>query len=146
VVSSFISTAGYDPERKWLLLSFKNGRLYVYAGVPLAVFEAFLKAPSKGRFYNQHVRHHYAVAESGQIEEGPPLRSTALRAIDYLAEERMLLVEFGSGQVYRYRDVPEEVYRALKRSESPGAYFNRFVRDLYEAVPDEGGELEGWPV
>jgi len=34
--------------------------VYVFWGVPAAVHDAFLTAPSKGRFFNQRIRGRYA--------------------------------------------------------------------------------------
>lgn len=131
VVSSFISSAGYDVDKKWLVLAFKSGMVYVYIGVSHELYTRFMNAESKGRFYNKVIRHHYQIGESGLASGREEVRSTAIRAIGYQEAKRRLEVEFGSGDVYRYNDVPKTVFQALERAPSPGAYFNRFIRDLY---------------
>jgi hypothetical protein len=56
VKSSAIDAVGYDAERCLLHVRFRHTGLYTYRDVPPDVFEAFLAASSKGRFYNQYVR------------------------------------------------------------------------------------------
>ncbi|RYZ02676.1 MAG: KTSC domain-containing protein [Myxococcales bacterium] len=59
--------------------------------------------------------------------------SSTLRSIGYDSRTRTLEVEFATGSVYRYLPVPGEVWTALRRAESKGRYFQRFVRDRFEA-------------
>ena len=46
-----------------------------------------------------------------------------------------LEIEFVSGNVYRYLDVPEDLYRELMRAQSIGTFFNERIRDRF---PSEG--------
>jgi hypothetical protein len=55
--------------------------------------------------------------------------SSALRSVGYDPEQRVLEIEFTSGAVYQYFDVPPEVYRGLMAAESHGRYFHQHVRD-----------------
>ena len=57
------------------------------------------------------------------------VRSSAIASIGYCADDELLEIEFRSGAVYRYRDVPERTYRDLLRAESVGIFFNRFVKN-----------------
>lgn len=61
--------------------------------------------------------------------ERTPVRSSALRSVGYDQERRGLEIEFTSGAVYQYFDVPAEVYRGLMAAESHGRYFHQHVRD-----------------
>lgn len=36
-----------------------------------------------------------------------------------------------SGNIYEYRNVPLEVYRAMKRAPSKGTYFNQRIKGKY---------------
>ncbi|HEX6444037.1 MAG TPA: KTSC domain-containing protein [Streptosporangiales bacterium] len=45
-----------------------------------------------------------------------------------------LEVEFVSGAVYRYLEVPAAEYAALRWAESHGTYFNEHIKDNYEYV------------
>jgi hypothetical protein len=55
--------------------------------------------------------------------------SEAIAGVGY--EGTTLEVEFTTGRVYRYFDVPREAHEALMRAESRGAYFNRWIRPRY---------------
>ncbi|MCW7537280.1 KTSC domain-containing protein [Aquabacterium sp. A7-Y] len=63
-----------------------------------------------------------------------PVASSSLRSIGYDAVHRTLEVEFVTGRVYRYLDVPELAYQQLMAAPSLGRHFNARVRDVYEAV------------
>jgi hypothetical protein len=45
----------------------------------------------------------------------------------------LLEVEVAGGDVYRYFDVPGDVFAELMRAESKGAFFNERIRDTYRA-------------
>lgn len=57
------------------------------------------------------------------------IQSEALRSVGYDAESRTLEIEFASGLVYQYFDVPEDVYEGLMAAPSHGEYFGRHIRD-----------------
>jgi hypothetical protein len=59
VSSSVLRSIGYDPERHFLDVEFHDGDVYRYADLEADVYEAFMAAPSKGRFFNQHIRYGY---------------------------------------------------------------------------------------
>ena len=61
VDSSAISSVGYDVRRSMLEVKFRRGAIYGYLEVPPQVWKDFLKAPSKGRFFSQHIRGQYPV-------------------------------------------------------------------------------------
>jgi hypothetical protein len=46
----------------------------------------------------------------------------------------MLEIEFHSGSVYRYFDVPGAVFEELLAQDSLGAYFNTNIRDAYRCT------------
>ncbi|MGD9846204.1 MAG: KTSC domain-containing protein [Variibacter sp.] len=58
-----IRSTRYDSARRILTVRFVTGRVYVYAGVPRPVYDAFRAAPSKGRFFNAHIRNVYRYRE-----------------------------------------------------------------------------------
>jgi hypothetical protein len=62
------------------------------------------------------------------------LSSTMLRAIAYDEGDRTLLVRFATGSVYRYVEVPREIYENLidPPDGSTGRYFNEVVRDGFD--------------
>jgi hypothetical protein len=62
-----------------------------------------------------------------------PVDSSSVAAIGYDAEASELYIRFlVSGETYVYRDVPELVWRQLRRSESKGAFVNERIRDDYD--------------
>lgn len=143
VISSFIAEIGYDQDRKWLVLATRSGHLYVYAGVSQSVYAEMLAAPSKGIFYNRVIREHYHAVAAGPLLSMPQTRSTAIRASEYNFEKEILTVEFGSGEPYRYHQVPERVWREFQASSSQGQYFNTNIRDLYPLETElEAASLE----
>lgn len=64
-------------------------------------------------------------------ETGPIMPSTAIRRLTYRNESGVLEVEFTSGTVYEYFDVPEQVYRDFASSSSRGRYFAYQFRDKF---------------
>jgi lysyl-tRNA synthetase, class II len=61
--------------------------------------------------------------------------STGLKSVGYDAIARVLEVEFKSGPISRYFDVPPSVYEALKSAPSKTQYFNDNVAGKYESLP-----------
>jgi hypothetical protein len=57
--------------------------------------------------------------------------SSSLRSVGYDVRSRTLEIEFHSGGVYPYYDVPQTVFAALLAQDSLGAYFNAEIRDAY---------------
>jgi KTSC domain len=56
VESSTLATVAYDESRELLHLRFCSRAVYQYFGVPAAVHQALLGAPSKGRYFNHAIR------------------------------------------------------------------------------------------
>lgn len=56
VESSVLAAIGYDTTNQELWVEFRSGLIYYYLGVPAAAYQAFLSAPSKGAYFNQHIR------------------------------------------------------------------------------------------
>ena len=60
-----------------------------------------------------------------------PVASTLIRAVGYDLASSILEVELVGGRVYQYFDVPLSIYSEFMAAESPGGYFNDFIKDLY---------------
>jgi len=43
-----------------------------------------------------------------------------------------LTIVFVSGLVYKYRNVPQEIYDKMKRSFSKGIFFNDHIKGIYD--------------
>jgi len=50
----------------------------------------------------------------------------------YDKDTATLRIIFVSGLVYDYKNVPEEVYHAMKTSGSKGTYLNKHIKGHYE--------------
>lgn len=74
VESATLATVGYDKAQELLQLEFGSRAVYLYFGVPLAVYEALLGAPSKGRYFNGTIRGRYPYR---QILGGSPVLQSA---------------------------------------------------------------------
>ena len=59
VVSSNVTSVGYDSDVKTLQVEFKNGDTYHYFDVPPDVFERFVTAESAGQFLSKEIKGNY---------------------------------------------------------------------------------------
>lgn len=66
--------------------------------------------------------------------------SSMMNAIGYKTASKVLCVEFNSGSVYIYKDVPPEVFIDLLNAESHGQYLNEYIKDTYTYK-----EKKHWP-
>jgi len=53
------------------------------------------------------------------------VESTTMRSVGYDWAQQILEVEFTSGAVYQYLEVPAAVFDGLMHAESKGRYFNQ---------------------
>jgi lysyl-tRNA synthetase class 2 len=60
VSSSWIAWLDYDDEKNALDVGLDNGKDYTYLQVPAKVYQAFLDAPSKGRFFITQIKNRFA--------------------------------------------------------------------------------------
>jgi KTSC domain len=60
VASATLATIAYDDAQRLLQVEFRSGAVYQYFGVPPAVHQALLGAPSKGSYFNQSIRGQFA--------------------------------------------------------------------------------------
>lgn len=59
------------------------------------------------------------------------VQSSNLASIGYNRQVRALEIEFHSGAIYRYRDVPHDVFDGLMKAESKGRFFVQKIRGRY---------------
>jgi hypothetical protein len=57
--------------------------------------------------------------------------SRAIKAVDYDPAGQRLKIELMNGRVYRYVDVPRDIYEALMAAESKGRFYNDYIRDAF---------------
>lgn len=69
--------------------------------------------------------------------------SSHLRAVAYCEQTHMLGIEFKSGAMFSYEDVPMDVYSGLVGASSVGQYFDRVIKKSgfydYEAWHSKSG-------
>jgi hypothetical protein len=60
-----------------------------------------------------------------------PTESTRIKTVvwDDTGETPLLIVVFIRGGTYGYENVPQEVYNAIVKAESPGRVFNNLVKN-----------------
>lgn len=57
--SSVIGSYVYDKEAEQLTIQFTSGNIYIYLGVPEAIYTGLDHASSRGEYFNQHIRDRY---------------------------------------------------------------------------------------
>ena len=57
--------------------------------------------------------------------------SSNIRSIGYDPQSATLEVEFTSGDVYQYFNVPEHLYRGLMNASSKGQFLGDYIRNSY---------------
>ena len=60
-----------------------------------------------------------------------PVTSSNLRSVGYDSTSQVLEIEFHSGGIYQYLNVPSNVHSSLLTAGSKGSYFQTFIKDRY---------------
>lgn len=60
-----------------------------------------------------------------------PVESSNIKAVGFL--RNMLEIEFNSGGIYRYFDVPEEEYQGITNADSVGRYYYNNIKGSYHS-------------
>lgn len=60
-----------------------------------------------------------------------PVNSSNLASVGYEPSSLTLEIEFKSGSVYQYFDVPETEWQSLMQASSHGTYFNAHIKYNY---------------
>ena len=59
------------------------------------------------------------------------VQSSNLRSVGYDSVTKILEIEFHSGGIYQYSNVPPNVYSDLINAPSKGKYFASYIKDKY---------------
>ncbi len=62
------------------------------------------------------------------------VESSALVSVGYDSKSKTLEIEFPSGHVYQYLDVPASACKALLNSDSLGHYFNAAIKKCCSCI------------
>lgn len=68
------------------------------------------------------------------------VESEAISRVGYDADRRVLEIEFTSGEIYRYFDVPAHLHAGLMAADSHGQFFADYIRNEgfdYEHVDED---------
>ena len=58
--SKLLKAAAYQHRLAFLELEFRSGAVYRYCGVSAFTYQDLLRADSKGRYFNRHIRNRFA--------------------------------------------------------------------------------------
>lgn len=61
--------------------------------------------------------------------------SAVIRRFAYDPASQVLTITFVSGRAYAYQGVPADVAEGLRLAFAKGEYFNKAIRDRFDAVP-----------
>jgi len=70
--------------------------------------------------------------------ERQPVRSSNLRSVSYDAEKRNLEIEFHSGIVHQYQNVPSAIHTGLMSASSAGTFYTEKIRNRYRSIRVNG--------
>ena len=59
------------------------------------------------------------------------VKSSHLRSVGFDVASRTLEIEFASGDVYQYFDVPIDAFASLMRAPSKGGHFEHFISERF---------------
>jgi hypothetical protein len=60
--------------------------------------------------------------------------SSGIASVGYSKRKHVLEIEFSSGSVYRYLNVPPSVYRDLLAAESKTRYYDQLIKRNYKSL------------
>jgi lysyl-tRNA synthetase class 2 len=73
-------------------------------------------------------------------------RSSTIHKVDYNEKERFLEIEFRSGTVYRYYDVPARMWKIfqlyIECEGSAGSFFNEYIKTQFTSEKMNGTNSE----
>lgn len=61
-----------------------------------------------------------------------PVKSSNIKSVGF--DNNTLEIEFHSGGIYQYFDVPTEVYHLFMNSSSKGRYFDQFIKNRFRWI------------
>ncbi len=61
-----------------------------------------------------------------------PVNSSNLSSVGYNSETETLEIEFHSGGVYQYFNVPKSIHTGLMNAGSKGSYHNQYIKNSYQ--------------
>jgi lysyl-tRNA synthetase class 2 len=69
--------------------------------------------------------------------------STVIKQLEYHRDTKSLKIQFVSGLIYLYNDVPEEVYDQFRSYREKGIFFNNHIKNKYSFTRLHAGRADG---
>ncbi|MHB0922570.1 MAG: KTSC domain-containing protein [Bellilinea sp.] len=63
--------------------------------------------------------------------ERVPVSSSNLHSVGYDSASQILEIEFNTGSIYQYLNVPSSIYHGLMSASSHGQYFSQYIRNVF---------------
>jgi len=73
-----------------------------------------------------------ATAGAAAKAEFVPVESSIIETVKYEPSTKVLTIEFDTGSVYDYADVPAKAYDDLLKADSKGKFFHAEIKDKYK--------------
>jgi hypothetical protein len=61
------------------------------------------------------------------------VKSSKISSIGYDQEKHVLEIEFQTGSIYVYDNVPTDINEALMSAESHGKYYLKYIKDIFSS-------------
>jgi KTSC domain len=68
--SSWLAATVYYDHLAVMQLTLRSGVVYCYLGVPAQTYYELLRAESKGKYFNSHIRNRFACAKMTALDKG----------------------------------------------------------------------------
>lgn len=63
------------------------------------------------------------------------VNSSFIEHVAWESSEKTLIITFGSGSIWLYKNISRKIYNDLCNADSLGAYFNKNIRNSHEGKP-----------
>jgi hypothetical protein len=89
-----------------------------------SLYREWQEASTKNHCFRNEFEHE----DSSEMIERVPVKSSNISTIGYDAQKRTLEVEFRSGSIYRYFEIPSHIHAGLMKASSHGSYLDLYVK------------------
>jgi hypothetical protein len=69
----------------------------------------------------------------GEFVERTPVNSSNIKSVGYDPIRKVLEVEFKTGSVHQYEDVPHDLPEKMVKADSVGRFFNQHVKNRFKS-------------
>jgi hypothetical protein len=104
VESGLFSAAAYRGSVGQLYLRFQDGKIYRFFDCPVTVFDEFVAAASKGRYFARHIRNRFRYE---MVRRGSPVNRFCASPQSCLEEQLRASVLLAKARSAQQRDAPQ---------------------------------------